>query len=155
MKIRSHNRPRRELQRPGCGILWNNVDAGIGPNPSRLEMIMKLRTLVLLLLAALVAGPALAHGDKKHVIDTVEKASADSVTVKIADGTSVEVKLVATTTYILRSRNVDKPAKASDLVVGDRVVIHATPKGDTLEAAEVRFSAPGTATAGAAPKPKS
>jgi hypothetical protein len=117
--------------------------------------MMKLRSLALLVSVALLAGAALAHGDKKHVVGTVEKTSADSVTVKIADGTSVEVKLVATTTYISRSGNVDKPAKASDLVVGARVVIHATPKGDTLEAAEVRFSAPGTATAGAASKPKS
>ena len=46
-------------------------------------------------------------------------------------------------------------SEVRDLVVGDRVVIHATPKGDTLEAAEVRFSAPGTAAAGAASKPKS
>jgi hypothetical protein len=115
----------------------------------------KIRSLALLLSVALLAGVALAHGDKKHVIGTVEKTSADSVTVKTADGTSVEVKLVATTTYILRSGNVDKPAKVSDLVVGDRVVIHATPKGDALEAAEVRFSAPTAAAAGAAPKPKS
>ena len=117
--------------------------------------MMNLRSLALLLLFALIAGAALAHGDKKHVVGTVEKTSPDSVTVKIADGTSVEVKLVATTTYILRSGNVDKPAKVSDLVVGDRVVIHATPKGDALEAAEVRFSAPTAAAASAAPKPKS
>lgn len=117
--------------------------------------MMKLRSLAVLVSVALLAGAALAHGDKKHVVGTVEKTSADSVTVKIADGTSVEVKLVATTTYISRTGNVDKPAKASDVVVGDRVVIHATPKGDTLEAAEVRFSAPGTAAAGAASKPKS
>jgi hypothetical protein len=120
--------------------------------PGRLEMIMKLRSVALFLSVALIAGAALAHGDKKHVIGTVEKASADSVTVKIADGTSVEVRLVAATTYVLRSGNVDKPAKVSDLVVGDRVVIHATPKGDTLEAAEVRFSVP---IPPAASKPKS
>jgi hypothetical protein len=117
--------------------------------------MMKLRSLALLVSVVFLAGAALAHGDKKHVVGTVEKTSADSVTVKTADGTSVEVKLVATTTYISRSGNVDKPAKASDLVVGDRVVIHATPKGDTLEAAEVRFSAPGAAATGAASKPKS
>jgi hypothetical protein len=107
--------------------------------------MMKIRSFALLLSVALIAVAALAHGDKKHVVGTVENA----------DGTSVEVKLVATTTYILRSGNVDKPAKISDLVVGDRVVIHATPKGDTLEAAEVRFSTPAAAAAGAAPKPKS
>ena len=117
--------------------------------------MMRLRTFGLLLSLALLASATLAHGDKKHVVGTVDKVSADSVTVKIADGSLVEVKLVSATTFILRSGNADKPAKASDLVVGDRVVIHATPKGETLEAAEVRFSAPGTAAAAAAPKPKS
>jgi len=114
-------------------------------------MKMKLRSLAVLLSIGLIAGSALAHGDKKHVTGTVEKASADSVTVKTADGKSVEVKLVATTTFLMRSGNADKPAKLSDLAVGDRVVIHATPKGDTLEAAEVRFAAPAAA---ATSKPK-
>ena len=115
---------------------------------------MRLKILGTIISLALIAGMATAHGDMKHVVGTVEKASADSVTVKIADGSSVVVKLVATTNYILRAGSVDKPAKVSDLVVGDRVVIHAAPKGDTLEAAEVRFSAP-VAAAAPASKPKS
>jgi hypothetical protein len=114
-------------------------------------MKMKLRSLAVLLSIGLIAGTALAHGDKKHVVGTVEKTSADSVTVKTADGKSVEVKLVSTTTVLLRSGNADKPAKLSDIAVGDRVVIHATSKGDTLEATEVRFSAPAAA---ATSKPK-
>jgi len=112
---------------------------------------MKFRSLALLLSIGLLAGSSLAHGEKKHVVGTVEKTTADSVTVKTADGKSVEVKLVAATTFLLRSGNADKPAKLSDLAVGDRVVIHATAKGDTLEAAEVRFSAP---IAAATSKPK-
>src|SRR5580765_7693211 len=100
-------------------------------------MKMKVRSLAVLLSIGLIAGSTLAHGDKKHVTGTVEKTSADSITVKTADGKSVEVKVVAATTYLLRSGNVDKPAKFSDVAVGDRVVIHATPKGETLEAAEV------------------
>jgi ABC-type Fe3+-hydroxamate transport system substrate-binding protein len=119
----------------------------------RLEMKMKTRSLALLLLLALISGAAFAHGDKKHVVGTVVKMGADSVTVKIADGSSVEVKLVAATVYVLRSGSVDKPAKLADLAVGDRVVIHATPKGETLEADEVKFSAPG-ATPATASKPK-
>lgn len=115
-------------------------------------MKMKLRSLALLFSFVLVTFAALAHGDMKHVIGTVEKASADSVTVKTASGSSVEVKLVATTTFVMRSGGVDKPAKLSDLAVGDRVVIHAKPKGDTLEAAEVRFSAPAAAASASAPK---
>ena len=115
---------------------------------------MKLRSLALLLSFAFLAAATFAHGDFKHVIGTVEKTTADSVTVKTASGTSVEVKLVAATMYIMRSGNVDKPAKLSDLAVGDRVVIHARPKGDALEAAEVKFSPP-KAMAAPASKPKS
>jgi hypothetical protein len=124
---------------------------------------MKLRFGTFFLVVALISGAAFAHGDKKHVSGTVQKITADSVFVKIADGTSVEVKLVSSTVYVLHVASPagtpadaipDKPAKLSDLVVGDRVLIHATPKGDTLEAAEVRFSAPGAAAA-ATSKPKS
>jgi hypothetical protein len=122
---------------------------------------MKLRFAAFLLAFALIGGSAFAHGDKKHVSGTLQKITADAVIVKIADGTSVEVKLVPSTVYVLHVANQpgapsdasqDNPAKLSDLAVGDRVLIHATPKGDTLEAAEVRFSAPTTA---AASKPKS
>lgn len=113
---------------------------------------MKLRSLAILFSFLMVACVAAAHGDKKHVVGVVEKVSADSVTVKQADGNSVEVKLVAATTYVSRVGAKDKPAKLADVHVGDRVVIHATPKPDnTLEAAEVRFS---SSTAAAAPAAK-
>lgn len=92
-----------------------------------------------------LAFVALAHGDKKHVLGTIEKLDAASVTVKTRDGKSVEVKLVASTVYVSRVGTVDKPAKLADVAVGQMVVIHATPKGEELEADEVRFSAPGPA----------
>jgi hypothetical protein len=107
---------------------------------------------VLLAIFALAGSMTLAHGDKKHVIGTVEKVNADSVVVKTAVGQSVEVKLIASTMYVSRVGNADKPAKQADLAVGDRVVIHATPRGETLEANEVRFSAPTAAAAAAKPQ---
>jgi len=106
----------------------------------------------LLAIAAFVASVALAHGDKKHVVGTLEKINADSVVVKTAAGKSVEVKLVATTICVWHAGNEDRPAKVADLAVGDRVVIHATPKGETLEANEVKFSAPASSAAAANPK---
>lgn len=112
----------------------------------------KIRFATLLLALAFVATAAFAHGDKKHISGIVEKITGDSITVKTADGKSTEVKLVASTVYIMRSAKVDKPAKLSDLAIGDRVLIHATPKGETLEADEVKFSNPGAA---AAPKASS
>ncbi len=113
---------------------------------------MKLRFVWLLALAALLAGGAIAHGDKKHVLGTLEKINADSVVVKTADGKSVEVKLASATAYVSRE---GKASKLSDLAVGQRVVIHATPEGDTLTADEIRFSPAGAAASGtSAAKPK-
>jgi len=76
---------------------------------------------------------------------TVEKVNADSVVVKTAAGQSVKVKLLPSTIFVWRDGNEDRPAKQGELAVGNRVVIHATPRGETLEANEVRFSAPSSA----------
>jgi hypothetical protein len=122
---------------------------------------MKARWLLLTVLLGLAGGLAVAHGTKVHIRGTVEKISADSLQVRTPDGKTVEVKLGASTVYVLhaseklanekagvrRVGDEDKPAKVSDLAVGDLVVIHATPKGSALEADEVKFSLP--------PKPKS
>jgi hypothetical protein len=115
------------------------------------EKLMKLRSVWLLAFAALLAGTAIAHGDKKHVMGTLEKINADSVVVKTADGKSVEVKLASTTMYVSRE---GKASKLSDLAVGQRVVIHATPEGNTLSADEIKFSPPGAAAGASAAKPK-
>jgi hypothetical protein len=107
---------------------------------------MKHRIISLLALVMLMASVAIAHGDKRHVMGTLEKINADSVVVKQADGKSVEVKLVSATMYVTRD---GKAAKLSDLAIGDRVVIHATPNPDsTLSADEVKFSAAGSTSAG-------
>lgn len=113
---------------------------------------MKTKLYAFFAVAVLMASVAFAHGDKKHVVGTLEKINPDSVVVKTTAGKSVEVKLVATTIYVWHTGNEDRPAKLAELAVGDRVVIHATPKGQTLEANEVKFSAP---TSTAAVKPKS
>jgi hypothetical protein len=97
---------------------------------------------IALLLAVVVSLPAFAHGDKKHVVGTIEKISPESVTVKTEDGKSVDVKLATTTAYVTKDR---KPAKLADIAVGQRVVIHATPKGADLIADEVQYAPPGAA----------
>jgi hypothetical protein len=116
------------------------------PNKAKLTMLVAI--------AALLASMTLAHGDKKHVVGTLEKVNGDSVVVKTAAGKSVEVKLLASTTYVSRVGNEDRSAKVSDLAVGDRVVIHATPRGETLEANEVKFSAPASSAASSETKGK-
>lgn len=119
------------------------------------ERNMKLRfiSLIALLIAipGLTSGAAWAHGDKKHVIGTVVKIGADSVTVKTTAATPVEVKLTSATVYTMRANMADKPAKLADLSVGDHVVIHATPTGDALEADDVKFSHPSDAASAGKP----
>ena len=112
---------------------------------------MKRQIVSLLAVIALMACVAFAHGEKKHVMGTLEKINADSVVVKQMDGKSVEVKLVPGTMYVSRD---GKAAKLSDLAVGDRVVIHATPTGDTLSADEVKFSPQESTKGSTAPKSK-
>jgi hypothetical protein len=118
---------------------------------------MKLRLIALAIFFVLVTGSAFAHGSKAHVRGTVETISADSLVVKTADGKSVDVKIVASTIFLSRANNEDKPAKAGDLAAGDLVVIHATAKDNRLEADEVKFSVPSAAKsatpAPAKPKP--
>lgn len=125
---------------------------------------MKVRWITLALALAFAAGATLAHGNKVHIRGRVEKVGADSLQVKTVDGKSVEVKMVASTVYVQHmaakpgdpaDTNENRPAKLSDVAVGDAVVIHATPKGQSLEADEVKFSATEpnkVASAGAKPK---
>lgn len=124
---------------------------------------MKAKWITLALGLVFAAGMPWAHGNKVHIRGKVEKAGADSLQVKTVDGKSVEVKLVASTVYIQHmaakpgepsDTNDNRPAKLADIAVGDAVVIHATPKGGTLEADEVKFSAP-ESNKEAAGKPKS
>jgi len=129
-----------------------------------MENTMKAKWLTLALALAFAGGAAFAHGSKVHVKGTVEKVGGDSLQVRTAEGKTVEVKLLASTVYILHTRtkpgdapdpNEDKPAKLSDLAVGDAVVIHATPKDGKLEAEEIKFSAPrSNKMASAASRPK-
>ena len=103
---------------------------------------------VAVLVVALASG-AWAHGTDKHVMGVVTKITDTEVTVEAADKQVTVVKIAADTSFVKSGA----AASLKDLKVGDRVVIHATPKGETLEANEVKFSAP-TASAVAA-KPKS
>jgi hypothetical protein len=110
---------------------------------------MRHRIVLVLSIIVLLASVSFAHGDKKHIMGKVEKIGADSLVVKQADGTPIEVKLASGTVYVSRD---GKPSKLSDLAVGDRVVIHATPTGDTFSADEVKFSPPTAPAPSTTPK---
>ena len=87
------------------------------------------------------AGLAAPHGNKIHVMGTLDKVAADLVTVKTTDGRSVDVKLSSSTVVVTSE---GKAATVADLKPGMRVVIHATPKAKDLIADEVKFSVAAT-----------
>jgi len=101
------------------------------------------------LLALIFAAAVYAHGDKVHVMGTLTKVSPEMVSVKTADGKVVDVKLATTTVYLFRDgKSKDgTPAKFADLAIGQKVIIHATPKNGTLTADEVKFAPAGAAAA--------
>jgi hypothetical protein len=95
------------------------------------------RLLGLILVLATFVSAAYAHNGMQHVMGTVTAITATSITVKATDGTSQTVTLNTTTKYLKGVQ----PASAKDIKVGDHIVIHASKKGDHLEAAEVKVGA--------------
>jgi Domain of unknown function (DUF5666) len=107
---------------------------------------MKARVLVLFVCISLAAVAAMAHGGEEHVIGTVSKVTADSITVKTTANKMVTVGVVPATTFTMGKMAM----KIDGLKVGDRVVIHAKePKEGTLVADTVEFSTPKAAPAAA------
>ena len=80
---------------------------------------------------------AFAHGNEEHVIGTVASVSKTSITVHTLKNEDKEVAITDKTTFEGQSG----PAKAEDVKVGDRVVIHADKDGNKLVAHTVKFSA--------------
>src|SRR5438034_6879105 len=67
------------------------------------------------------AGLILAQAGTTHLMGTVTGVKTDSVTIKMQDGKSEMVMLEKTTKFTKD----DKPAKSTDLKVGDSVMISA------------------------------
>jgi hypothetical protein len=98
-----------------------------------------------LALSALLLGSVVvfAHGNEQHVIGTVSKIEANSITVATVAGPVTTVNIVPTTKFLKG----DAAAALKDVKVGDRVVIHAKPLGKTLEASEVKIGVAAANTA--------
>jgi hypothetical protein len=92
--------------------------------------------LALFLLLASVQA-AFAHGGAEHVMGTVSKVSAKSVTVHTTDNKDVQVGLNAKTAYT-RDK---KKAASTDMKVGDRVMIEAKEVDEKLVADSVELGA--------------
>ena len=85
------------------------------------------------------------HGGATHVMGTVSKVSAESVTVDTTDHKTVEVGLTAKTAY---TRDKKKVA-GTEMKVGDRVMIDAKEVNEKLVADSVQL---GASASKAAPK---
>ena len=94
-------------------------------------------------LALTVAAISFAHEGFTHVMGTVSKVTAQTITVQTTDNKTVDVACNAKTTY---ARGTAKIA-ATDLKIGDRVVIDATGEAPKLTAASVKIGAAGAAPA--------
>ena len=98
---------------------------------------MKRLAVLILFLSFVSAGTAvLAHGNNDHVRGVVTQISTASVTVQVSDQATKTLTLNDKTTF----EKSGQAAHASDLKVGDRVVIDV-PKG-TSEALLIKFGAP-------------
>ncbi len=101
------------------------------PNEVRIVTVCIIAAIAMLALSKNV----FAHGDQQHVMGTVTQIDATSITVKTTTGEVKTVMIAADTKF-------EKGASAitqQDIKVGDRVVIHAKPQGNTLHATEVRI----------------
>lgn len=100
-------------------------------------------TAVALIVGLALSVTAFAHGNNAHVRGVVTQVSAQSITVQLANNTTKTVSLSGKTTFL----RAGKPAVATDVKVGDRVVIDV-PKNSS-EALEVQIG-PAKAAAPAA-----
>ena len=95
------------------------------------------RQFAIFVMIVFVASLAFAHGNEEHVMGTVTKITSNSITVQTTKNETKEVAITDKTTF----ENAGAAAKADDLKVGDRVVIHADKQGNKLVAHTVRFGA--------------
>jgi len=102
----------------------------MNPNPRAWRAFIVALTLTLLLPTIL-----LAHNDQQHVMGTVTKVDSGSISVKTTTGEVKVVTLLPTTTFLKGT----SAATAQAVKIGDRVVIHAKPEGNLLNATEVKI----------------
>ncbi len=93
------------------------------------------RSLSALAAVLFIAAAVWAHGDLIHVMGTVAKIEGTTAIVKLSDGSTKSVVLDPET----KSEKKGGTAKAADLTVGVRVVIHAKSVNGVLHAVEVRI----------------
>jgi hypothetical protein len=94
------------------------------------------------LVAALAAAPALGHERADRALGVVEKVDAQQIVLKGRDGHPVTFALTPDTRFLRGG----KPAKAGDVKVGERAVVHGRKAGERVEALEVKLGGGATKT---------
>ncbi len=107
-------------------------------NRQALRSLIAAASLILILSTIVIA-----HDNQQHVMGTVTKIDAGSITVKTTAGDVKTVMILPTTKFLEGTAT----ATAQDVKVGDRVVIHAKPEGKMLHATEVKIPAPNDSNA--------
>lgn len=100
-------------------------------------------SILLLLLSLLCTSILFAHEHEKHVMGTVKTIDTASVSVETTSHQVQTVQITSQTKFVKGG----VPSSITDLKVGDRVVIHAKPSGDKLEATEINVGTQHTASA--------
>jgi len=95
------------------------------------------RTVAVVTLLFALSVMVLAHGKEKHVMGKVTSTSDNSITVETTSKQSVTVEVNDKTKF----EKSGAAATLKDLMVSDKVVIHAVVSGDKLVANEVHFGA--------------
>ncbi len=91
-------------------------------------------------LAALLCSTVVhAHEGRPHLMGTVAAIDANQIVVQTTEGKSLSVAVDQNTKY----RQGDAAAVATDLKVGDRVVLEVTSSGAGQTASEIRFAPAG------------
>ena len=93
------------------------------------------RFALMLAFASLPASQVLAHGSHVHTMGTIQAIDAQHVQVRTADGKDVTIQLTDQTKYIKGKAS----AKASDAMVGQRVVVDSKEEKGGLVAEEMRI----------------
>jgi hypothetical protein len=102
---------------------------------------MKRAAKLLAVVAALAAAPALGHEKADRALGVVESVSGEQLVLKGRDGHPVTFAVTPETRFV----RAGKPAKAGDVKVGERAVVHGKKAGERVEAVEVKLGAGGGA----------
>lgn len=98
---------------------------------------MNRRLKVVALVVSLIAGPALAHEKGGHAMGVVESVTPERIVVRTGDGHDVAFDVTGETRFYKG----EKPARAEDVRVGQRAVVHGRRAGEVLQAVEVKLGA--------------